>query len=175
MKKDYLKTSGKLGEPGIYVMFSGTGSNVETTRELASVAKEAGLNVYTPPWVNVEGATPVSPDVLTDENVIGVFSRSGWGTGWQVQNLALPWYVTPYEKGDDPEIYFNNKTIEALKMGRVLTDADITPKKLVEMTTEFSTGVAAVNAKLKDEFGTLNGIDFMADEIAKDFVGRMGK
>ena len=172
MKRDLEKTHGKIQEPGIYVMFSGTGSNTEASKSLVEAATESGLRVYTPPWVDVEGATSVSPDVLTDENIVAVMGRAGWGTGWQVQNLSLPWLVTPYEKGDDPEIYFNNKTIEALKIGKVLTGSDMTPQKLTEIINTFSVGTQALNRRIKDEYGTLNGIDYISDAIAADFLSR---
>jgi hypothetical protein len=172
MKKDYVKTSGKVEEPGIYVMFSGTGSNIEASKALVKAATEAGLRVYTPPWVEVKGSTSVSPDVLSDENIVAVMGRGGWGTGWQVQNLALPWLVTPYEVGDDPEIYFNNKTIEAMKMGKVLTDAGMTFGKLTAIINNLSVGTQALNKRIQDEFGTLNGIDFIADAIAADFLAK---
>ena len=172
MKKEYQKSHGKIEDPGIYVMFSGTGSTLETTHALAKAANEAGLKVYSPPWVDVEGATQVSPDVLSDENVLAVFGRAGWGTGWQVQNLALPWIVTPYESGDDPEIFFNNKTIEALKIGKVLSAGDITPEKLVEAINSLSVGTHALNDKIREYFGTLNGIDFIADAITQDFLAK---
>ena len=170
MKRDYHRTQGKVDEPGIYVMFSGTGSIAETTHKLIDAASQGGLKVYTNK--EVEGATSVSPDVLTDENILAVLGRAGWGTGWQVQNLALPWFVAPYEKGDDPEIYFNNKTIEALKMGKVLTDADMTPDRLKEVIKDFSVGMQRINQGIEGEFGTLNGIDFMADAIASDFLAK---
>jgi hypothetical protein len=170
MKNDYAKTSGKVKEPGIYVMFSGTGSNIEASKALVEAATEAGLRVYTPPWVEVKGSTSVSPDVLSDENIVAVMGRGGWGTGWQVQNLALPWLVTPYEAGDDPEIYFNNKTIEAMKMGKVLTGTDMTSGKLTAIINSLSVGTQALNKRIQDEFGTLNGIDFIANAIAADFL-----
>ena len=170
MKREYERTEGKVSEPGIYIMYSGTGSIAETTHKLIESASEAGLKVYTNK--ETEGASTVSPDVLTDENILAVLGRAGWGTGWQVQNLALPWFVAPYEIGDDPEIYFNNKTVEALKMGKVLTDADMTQTRLREVIKNFSVGMQGVNQRIKDEFGTLNGIDFMADAIADDFLSK---
>jgi hypothetical protein len=172
MKRELEKTTGKVSEPGIYAMFSGTGSAETTLRSLVESAEEAGLKVYTPPWVDVEGAAKISPDILTDENILAVFGRSGWGTGWQAQNLALPWIVTPYETGDDPEIYFNNKTVEALGIGRVLKDGDITPKKLTEIIGQLSVGVQRVNGVIKDKFGTLDGIDFVSSAIAEDFLSK---
>ncbi len=170
MKKDFQRSQGKINEPGIYVMFSGTGSIAETTNKLIDAAAQGGLKVYTNK--EVEGSTPVSLDVLTDENILAVLGRAGWGTGWQVQNLALPWFVAPYETGDDPEIYFNNKTIEALKIGKILTDSDMSPKRLREVISDFSVGMQGINQRIEDEFGTLNGIDFIADAIASDFLAK---
>ena len=170
MKREYQRTQGKVVEPGIYVMFSGTGSIADTTQKLIDAAGQGGLKVYTNK--EVEGATAVSPDVLTDENILAVLGRGGWGTGWQVQNLALPWFVAPYEQGDDPEVYFNNKTIDALKMGKVLTDADMTPDRLKDVIKDFSVGMQEINQRIKDEFGTLNGIDFISGAIAEDFLAK---
>lgn len=170
LKRKYEKTEGRVEKPSIYVMFSGTDSTIDTSKKVAAAAIEAGIDVYSPPWVNVPGAFKASPDILTDRNIIGIFGRSGWGTGWQAQNLALPWIVTPYEKGDDPEIYFNNKTIEALKMGRALSAGEITPQKLVEVIRSLSVGTQALNDRIQQQFGTVNGIDFVSDAIAKDFL-----
>ncbi len=170
MKAELTPTEGQVDKAGIYVMFSGTGETKEQNEGLVKAAKDAGIEVYTPPWEEVKDSVKAPPEVLSDKNILAVFGRSGWGTGWQVQNLAKPWLVTPYKEGDDPEIYFNNKTIEALKMGRVLKGRRITPAELTNFIQEISPGIQTLNTKLREEFGTLNGIRYVAEHIANDLT-----
>jgi hypothetical protein len=173
MKSKHLRTKDAIAEPGIYVMFSGTGSAKETISHLADSAHRSGLDVYTPPWVEVDGAIKMTPDILSDLNIRAVISRSGWGTGWQVQNYALPWIVTPYESGDDPEIYFNNKTVDALRMGKILSEGDTTTEKLEEIIQNLSVGVQGINMTIERKFGTLDGVDFVSSAIAKDYISNL--
>ncbi len=154
-------------QPGVFVMYSGTDSGIALTEKVAEAAREAGLGVYTNQDVNPS-------EVMREKNVKAIFGRSGWGTGWQAINLAKPWIVNPYETNDDPEIYFNNLTIEALKLGRVLQTTDLSPEKLHQIMGElsqFSPGLLALRERIKEEFGTLDGIDYIAEQIAKDILG----
>lgn len=171
MKKEEDVSDNNI-EKGIYVMFSGTGSTKNQNVELINSAKKAGLTVYTNPWENVEGAQKVSPKILSDKNIMAIFGRSGWGTGWQAQNLAKPWFVSPYQPGDDPEIFFNNKTIEAFDMGKVLRDGNISSDDMLKFIQEISPGLNALNLKIKKEFGTLDGVKYVADFIAKDILSK---
>jgi len=158
-------------QPGVFVMYSGNESGIELTQKVADAAREAGLAVYTN-----QDANP--SDVMKEENVEAIFGRSGWGTGWQAINLAKPWIVNPYESNDDPEIYFNNLTIEALKLGRVLRATDLTPEKLHQIMAQLqqlSPGLHALRDRIKQEFGTVDGIDYTAEQIVKDILETRGK
>lgn len=174
MKSELTPTEGEVDKPGIYVMFSGTESDTEQNKKLIEAAKEAGLTVYTPDWIRgkdkIPGTVRVSPEVMSDKNILAIFGRSGWGTGWQAQNLAKPWLVTPYQKGDDPQIYFNNKTVEALKMGRVLKGGRISPEELTHFIQELSPGLQTLNEKIREEFGTLNGLQYVVKHIVDDLT-----
>lgn len=174
MKRELQHTpSADVTEQGVYAMFSGTGRATEQTRALIAAAKEAGLVVYTNPWAaNVEGVSKVSPQALSDPHIEAIFGRSGWGTGWQAQNLALPWFVIPYEQGDDPEIYFNNQVVQRLRMGKVIDPSKLSARELTDDITETSPGLRILNRKVTQEFGSTDGIRFMAEEIAKDYLGK---
>ncbi len=169
MKEDMPRTAGAIPEPGVYIMFSGTGSTVETNRALIQAAHNAGVEAYSPPWIDVEGTKKMTPDVLADENMIAVLGRSGWGTGWQAFNLGLPWLVAEYQKGDDPEIYFNNLTIEALRLGKVV-DPSLNAQELLDLIKSVSPGLSVLRQRVKDKFGTLNGIDFIAESLFRDLI-----
>lgn len=169
MKADIPKTEGEV-DPGVYIMFSGTGSAVEANRALIDAAHEAGIKAYTPPWETMEGTEKMPPSVMADENMLAIMGRSGWGTGWQAMQLEKPWLVAPYHEGDDPEIYFNNKTIEALKLGKVIGSEGISGDELRRSAQEISPGLHGLNETIKQRFGTTNGIDYIADHIFQDLI-----
>ncbi len=174
-----IKATSQLKQKGVYVMFSGTGSDHRFTEKLVKDLTEQGIDVYSPPWADAKGTIPASPDIMADEKILAVFGRSGFGTGWRVQNLAKPWIVSPWDTGEDPEIYFNNKTIEALKLGRVLPSLyrarsyDLSQNPLQnfqDFANGVSPGLEALNRKIKEKFGTLDGIKYVGEQITKDLL-----
>ncbi len=166
------ETHNEVHDPGVYAMFSGHAANKETQAFIAA-ANDAGLTVYTNPWVkDVEGVSKVSPQALTDPRIVAFFGRAGWGTGWQAQNLAKPWFVTPYEKDDDPEIYFNNLVVQRLRMGKIVDPSKLSVTDLARDITEISPGLRVLNRKIREEFGTTDGIRFIAEEVSKDYLGK---
>ncbi len=169
MKSDIPKTEEEV-DPGVYIMFSGTGSAVDANRALIDAAHEAGIKAYTPPWETIEGTEKMPPTVMADENMLAIMGRSGWGTGWQAMQLEKPWLVAPYHEGDDPEIYFNNKTIEALKLGRVIGSEGISGDELRRTAQEISPGLHGLNEVVRQRFGTTNGIEYIADHIFQDLT-----
>ncbi|EKD64444.1 MAG: hypothetical protein ACD_50C00388G0001 [uncultured bacterium] len=171
MKANTAKTTGEVDQ-GVYIMFSGTGSAVESNKALMHAAKEAGIKTYSPPWETIEGTEKMPPSVMADENILAIMGRSGWGTGWQAMQLEKPWFVAPYQKGDDPEIYFNNKTIEALKLGKVIGSQEISGEELRRLAQEISPGLNSLNDAIRQKFGTTNGIDYIANHIFDDLVSK---
>ena len=166
MKKDIERTH-ELERPSVYVMFSGTGSAVEANEALVRAANAAGINAYSPPWEKIEGTEKRLPSLLSDAKMLAVMGRAGWGTGWQALQLELPWLVTPFQQGDDPEIYFNNLTIKALRLGREITGA-ITSEELTALATDISPGLRNLRDATRERFGTTDGIDYMAEAIFAD-------
>lgn len=171
MKEDMLRTEGKV-DSGVYIMFSGTGSAVDANRSLIEAAHEAGIKAYSPPWETIEGAEKMPPSIMANENILAIMGRGGWGTGWQAMQLKKPWLVAPYQEGDDPEVYFNNKTIEALKLGKVIDSKGMSGDELRRSAQEISPGLHGLNEAIRQKFGTTNGIDYIADHIFQDLVAR---
>lgn len=171
MKAGIPKTQGEV-DPGVYIMFSGTGSAVDANKSLINAAHQAGIKAFTPPWETIEGTEKLPPSVMADENIIAILGRSGWGTGWQAMQLEKPWLVAPYQEGDDPEVYFNNKTIEALKLGKIIGSEGISGDELKKSAREISPGLSSLNDQIRQKFGTTNGIDYVADHIFQDLVAK---
>lgn len=171
MKADIPRTTGEVNH-GVYIMFSGTGSAVGANRSLIEAAHEAGIKAFTPPWETIEGTEKMPPSIMADENILAIMGRGGWGTGWQAMQLEKPWLVAPYQEGDDPEVYFNNKTIEALKLGKVIGSEGMSGDELRRSAQEISPGLHSLNDAIRQRFGTTNGIDYIADHIFQDLVVR---
>lgn len=171
MKADIPKTEGKV-EPGVYLMVSGTGSALEANKSLIEAANDAGIKAYSPPWEDIKGTEKMPPYVMGDSNILAIMGRSGWGTGWQAIQLEKPWLVAPYQDGDDPEIYFNNKTIEALKLSKVIGSEGIKGDELTRLAQEISPGLKSLNGAIRQKFGTTNGIDYIAKNIFRDLVSK---
>jgi len=169
MKADIPKTEGEV-DPGVYIMFSGTGSAVEANQSMVRAAHEAGIKAYTPPWETMEGASKMPPSAMADSGIWAIGGRAGWGTGWQAMQLAKPWLVPPYQHGDDPEIFFNNQTIEALRLGRLVGAGGISGSELSRAAQNISPGIRSLNAAIKDRFGTTDGIQYIADNIFQDLT-----
>jgi hypothetical protein len=169
MKAEIPQTEGEI-DPSVYIMFSGTGSAVEANEALVRAAHDAGIKAYSPPWETIEGTEKMPPAVMSDKNMLAVLGRSGWGTGWQAMQLALPWLAAPYQNQDDPEIYFNNKTIEALKLGKIIGADGISGDELRGLAQSISPGLHGLNTAIKDKFGTTDGIDFISGKIFEDLT-----
>jgi len=126
-----------------YAMFSGTASEIETMRKMVMSSDNEGVRLYVPPWVSMDWEHKASPTILSNPNLLKVYGRAGWGTIWTCQVEGKEFVHIPYTKGDDPEIYFNTKTLELMNLMK---------------ETE----------KIKQEFGTLNGMNFVARNILAD-------
>ena len=126
-----------------YFMISGTGSELEYTLKEAENLQEHGFHIIVPPWTETDKFEKRSPDVISNFNIVRVDSRAGWGTIWTCQLCEKQFVPLPYNSGDDPEIYFNVKTLYSVNQ---------------YMATEIQ----------EKKFGTLDGLSFVADQILSD-------
>jgi hypothetical protein len=131
-----------LPENTIYVMLSGTGSEMDTLMNKAKAAQESGYHVIVPPWApeTKENFERRGPEVISHNHVRKVIARPGWGILWTCQNAETEIEHVPYSRGDEPEIYFNIKTLEAIP--------------LMEGTKQ-----------QLQRFGTLDGIGYVVNEV----------
>ncbi len=127
----------------VYCMLSGTDSEIKKVLENAQLFASFGRNIIVPPWAkDVPYDKQILQDVVSHENLIKVMGRPGWGTLWLCQVSGKDFLSTPYTDGDDPEIYFNIRTLAKIPMAEA---------------TEWQ----------KETFKTLDGIAFVVDKIAK--------
>lgn len=148
---------------GILAMYSGTASGLD---DVEGASKDVGLHVYDNKTVLRD-----TTSIIADDRIKVVVSRAGQGTGWQVYLAAKPWVVTPYRTPDDPELYFDNKMLEQVGLGVVLQDTD---KVYVEQALidaqAMKPRLETLRRRQRQEFGTLDGIEFMAQRIVKELL-----
>ncbi len=169
MKKNIQPTNEEI-EPGIYIMLSGTGSAEEVHKSLITSAHAAGIKVYSQPWIDIEGAEKASPSIMKNSKILAIAARPGWGTIWQAMQLEKPMVITDYGIGDDPEIYFNQLTLEALRMAKKITSHAMNPEELKNTIINISPGLHRVNEAIHQKFGTTDGIEYIARHIFSDLM-----
>lgn len=154
---------------GVYIMFSGTGSGIEQTKRLVAIVQSAGLVAYIPEWIGqIPGAVNISPTVLSNNHIKAIFGRAGWGTGWQAQNLGKPWFVNPWETTDDPEILLNTLLVERMGIGEIVSMSDLTGDALKKSIAKIAPDLRILNQCIEREFGTRDGVRYMAEKIMSD-------
>ena len=159
--KHPMRPSQNIEEKSLYVVASGTGSQVNT---VLRSAQELGLKIYRSPFINLDYGEAALPDIVYHPNVVAVFGRMGWGTGWLSQQAGKPFIVPPYEFPDDPEVFFNIKTLRKMRLGRVYQGQKDIIRKALELTGD----IQELNSAIYQQFGTMDGIDFVAQKIVED-------
>lgn len=161
----------EIPKPGIYAMLSGTDNGLEQTIQAAN---SVGLDVYTVPWMpaEIKNVYRVSPRVLNDPNIVAILGRAGFGTGWQALNreAAAPWLVNPHQPGDDPEIQHNIETIEALGIGAAVDFANLSTRALAHHIDRSAPRLQTLRSQTEHHFGTVDGIQYVAERIARQII-----
>lgn len=147
-------------EQGVYVIVSG----IPGLDDLYKKVKKLGLKLYSNDPEKISGSTKLSPHVIGNPNIVAQFARSGWGSVYLSLLVGTPLIVPEYDPKDDPEIYFNNKCIEALGLGIVYKNQSI------EEIQSLKKGIAEFNKTLKEKFGTHNGADYCAKLIVNSII-----
>ncbi|MBN4081324.1 hypothetical protein JYT44_03055 [Caldithrix abyssi] len=150
--------------PSIYVLISG----IEELSSIYNKADKLGFRLYgsTKLGNNIQ-LTITTPDIVSNKNIRFMFARTGWSALWLAILTNTPFISPPYSKKDDPEIYFNLLTLEKLKLGIIHNESRDASNTLKSASTLMKYRIPFLR-KLREEFGTLDGIDFTAKKIAED-------
>jgi len=105
----------EIPEGAVFCMLSGTESEIETILERARTLKQEGTPVLISEFGVETDEFPSAPtSVISNKNIAKVIARAGWGTIWTCQQAGVDFEPLPYSPGDDPEIYFNVKTLQKI-------------------------------------------------------------
>jgi len=149
-------------EKGIFYNISGTGSELNTA--VLDAVKKSNLVVYKPSFADGPGIKS-NPDVIFNSNCIAMVARAGWGTMWMCQRAEKPIIAPAFKENDDPETYHNNITIEKVGLGVVFDDFD---PSVIERALARTEIIKGLNKQLEMKFGTLDGLQYVAQKIQED-------
>jgi hypothetical protein len=114
-----------------------------------------------------KGIRYADPSIIFNPKVKAVVSRAGWSTIWSCLVTSKPFLALPFRRTDDPEMFFNLRTLVALKLGQVLRSG------LSEATLYRSYSLIRKQEEIVDRllslYGTVDGLQYVAQKISKHF------
>lgn len=155
-------------EEGFYVLVSG----IPHLEKIYRFANRINMKMYSSQniksLINTQKERPI---IIPNENIKFVLARTAWNTIW-LSNLAnKPLICLDYLKGDSPEIYFNTLSVRKRKLG-VIYNEDIDFNALFERSKSLMPETTLYYDKIKEKYGTLDGIEYSCKIIADDFLSR---
>ncbi|MEK7590519.1 MAG: hypothetical protein AAB454_02300 [Patescibacteria group bacterium] len=151
-------------EKGIYITVSG----ISGLEKLYEQAGKLSIKIYSNNPNVVPNSEKALPEIITNKNIIFQFARSGWGSVWLSLFAGTPLVVPEYDSADDPEIYFNNLTIEKLGIGIIYRGQSL--DELLKQAKEVKNNMAKIRQKIFDRWGTLDGNQYCAKLFVEDCI-----
>ena len=152
-------------DPGIYVTMTG----IPGLERLFQESQQTGLKIYSNKSARIPNSIRALPHVLRSPQIKLHFARAGWGSIWYSLFTGVPLITPPFDPSDDPEIYFNQLCIQELGIGMVYRGQSL--PELLAYREPYQNSAVRETQRLLSTYGTLNGVEYTADQIAKDFEG----
>ncbi|TAK04873.1 hypothetical protein EPO33_02650 [Patescibacteria group bacterium] len=154
-------TEGELA-PGVYVLVSGIPHLGRLYRHVAAQGWRLYVNQEIP---EIPNAVRLHPKYVAHPAIQSVVARAAWNTIWLANLSRKPLACPEFLEDDFPEIYYNNRTVEALELGAIWRQgAD--PAEAIASAQRLQPAIDARYAALRERFGTLDGIGYAASQIA---------
>jgi len=157
-----LKDEQEIPEGSVYYNLSGATGALDA--EIIRAASRTNLRLYRAPEIDGPGI-PTGPAIIFNKNCIGQIARAGWGTIWMCQLAGKPIMAPEFRENDDPEIFHNNKTVQSLGLGVIFESIS---QEVIERAVATTTKIKELNNQLLRTFGTLDGIEFVAQKMQED-------
>jgi hypothetical protein len=149
-----------------------TATGIDGLQGLFDGVSDFGLKLYCPPFIKFDGADPrFPPSVVANPNIRYQFGRTGWSTVWISHLTETPLITPAYTRGDDPEIYFNELSVEKLGLASVF-DKSQDPIEVIRRADALRTSLSKTNKQLLKTYETLDGIDYTANIIIDSLEGK---
>lgn len=150
-----LNVKEKISEEGAYVTISG----IPGLENFYEVVKKLNLKLYSSKEIKNTTSQIENPEVLKNKNILFHFCRAGWGSIAKSIITEKPILTLPYQKGDDPEIFFNNKTLSNLNLALFFNE-NCEVKELLNYRNQIIENYKKLKVQLKKNFGTLNAFKY---------------
>ena len=151
---------------GFYILVSG----IPYLKKIYKFAKEINYKIYTNQILeNFKGAQQEPPRIINNPNIKFVFARPAWNTIWCSNISKKPLIYLDYMEGDFPEIYFNVKTVKKYKFGLKYKE-NLSIENMIEEAEFHTPKIIKYYKRIKQNYGTFDGINFACKIIANDFL-----
>ena len=162
-----LRENHEKVDPGMYVTITG----ISGLKSLFEKVGEFGMKLYCPPFTSLEGAdNSRGPDFVSNKNIRYQFARTGWSTVSRSHTTETPLIAPAYIEGDDPEIFFNEKTMESLGLATIFDGSNY--EEAIEKADSLRPRLCGVNSRLINRYGTLDGIAYTSKVIIDFLEGK---
>ena len=153
-------------DKGFYILVSG----IPYLKKIYKFAKEINYKIYTNQILdNFKGAQQEPPRIINNTNIKFVFARPAWNTIWFSNISKKPLIYLDYTEGDFPEIYFNVKTVKKYKFGLQYKE-NLSIENIIEEAELHIPKIIKYYKRIKQNYGTFDGINFTCKIIANDFL-----
>lgn len=149
---------------GIFVTVTG----IPGLERLYGDSKRLGIKLYSNDTNAVPGSERALPHIISNKNILFQFARSGWSSVWISMISGTPLVVPDFDKEDDPEIYFNNRSIEELGLGIVYRGQKL--EEILSKRGSIQKSCKAMCDNILKRWGTLDGNAYCAELFADDFL-----
>lgn len=156
--------AGGIVEEGIYVTITG----IPGLERLYEEARKIGLMLYSNDTDAVKGSVKALPHVVQNKKIVFQFARSGWGSVWLSLFSGTPIVVPEHDPKDDPEIFFNNRAVEALGIGMVYRGESLS--LILKRCDAMRANCARAKENILARFGAIDGNAECAKLFANDFL-----
>ncbi len=151
---------------GFYILVSG----IPYLKKIYKFAKEINYKIYTNQILeNFKGAQKELPRIINNPNIKFVFARPAWNTIWFSNLSKKPLIYLDSTEGDFPEIYFNVQTVKKYKFGLQYKE-NLSIEYLIEEAEFHIPKITKFYKRIKQKYGTFDGINFSCKIIANDFL-----
>jgi len=144
---------------GVYVTVSG----IPHVESLQTVAEALDVNIYASDSSKIRGSRHALPGILRHPQIVAHIARAGWGAVGTSIATGVPLIVQPYEKNEDPEIYFNIQRIEELGLGVQFSGQN--SDELLKILEGLRPRIQEYKESLLRRFGTLDGASIAVESM----------
>lgn len=155
-------------DPGIFVTITG----IPGLERLYADARRLGLKLYSNDVDAVQGSVKALPHIIPNKSMTLQFARAGWSSIWISMISGTPLVVPNFDAKDDPEIYFNNRSVKALGLGVVYYGQSL--EDILKETPRIKESYRKIREEILARWGMLDGNRYCARIFVEDFLSIKG-